>query len=87
METLEMVGRGLATVKEAAAYLRLSVAKLYLMMDRGQLAFVKLGRSRRINWKAVEALVLRSTIEAKPDPDTAAPADGQGEAVNCSPQG
>jgi excisionase family DNA binding protein len=54
--------RGLATVKQAAGYLGLSVAKVYAMMTEGELAFVKLGKSRRITWEALEQLVRRCTV-------------------------
>jgi excisionase family DNA binding protein len=52
----------LATVKEAAAYLNVSVAKLYEMMKTGQLCFVKLGKSRRVPWAALAELVRRCTL-------------------------
>src|SRR2546423_133303 len=43
--------RGYAKVKEGAAFLGLSVAKLYQLMSSGELPSVKLGKSRRIAWK------------------------------------
>jgi excisionase family DNA binding protein len=54
--------RGYATVKAAAAYLAISVAKLYQMMAAGELAYVKLGKSRRIAWTALEQLIQRCTV-------------------------
>jgi excisionase family DNA binding protein len=43
-----LVEDGFATVPEGAQLLRLSRAKLYQMMDAGELAYAKFGRSRRI---------------------------------------
>ena len=50
---------GLMTVQEAAEFLRLSRSSLYTMMDSGELAFVKLGRSRRIPKRALVELAAR----------------------------
>ena len=47
------------TVREAAEFLRLSRSTIYPFMDRGELAFVKLGRSRRIPRLAVIELAAR----------------------------
>jgi excisionase family DNA binding protein len=57
----EQHARGLATVKEAAGYLGLRVAKVYLLMAGGELPFVKFGKSRRIAWSALEEPVQRRT--------------------------
>ena len=54
------------TVKEAAMALRLSVAKVYKMMDAKELAFVKLGKSRRIRIVDLEDLVRRNLQLAEP---------------------
>ena len=53
-------GRGLASVREAEAFLSLSRSSLYSMMDRGELAYVKLGKSRRIPWDALDELVQKN---------------------------
>jgi excisionase family DNA binding protein len=50
------------TVSEAANYLRLSRAKLYLMMDMGELTYAKFGRSRRIPQQALTDLVKKSLV-------------------------
>jgi excisionase family DNA binding protein len=54
-----LVEDGLVKVSEATAFLRLSRSTLYTMMDRGELAFVKLGRSRRIPRRALVELAAR----------------------------
>ncbi len=55
----ELVADGLLTVREAAAFLRISRSNLYALMDHGELAFVKLGRSRRIPKRGVIELAAR----------------------------
>jgi excisionase family DNA binding protein len=52
---------GLARVGEACAYLAMSRASLYGMMENGTLRYVKLGRSRRIPWAALETLAEKGT--------------------------
>jgi excisionase family DNA binding protein len=59
---LEQVRDGLAKVHEAEAYLGVSRGKLYQMMEGGELAYVKLGRSRRIPWAALQELVAKNTV-------------------------
>lgn len=54
----------LATVVEVAEYLSVSRSKVYMMMDAGELAFVKLGASRRVRWSDVEKLVAENLIGA-----------------------
>jgi excisionase family DNA binding protein len=48
---------GFVTVPEAAQLLRLSRAKVYSLMDAGELRYAKFGRSRRIPREALEAYV------------------------------
>ncbi len=55
-----LVEDGLLKVAAAAAFLSLSRATLYTLMDRGELPFVKLGRSRRIPRRAVIQLAARA---------------------------
>ncbi len=52
-----LVEDGLMRVAEAAAFLRMSRSSVYALMDRGELAFVKLGAARRIPKRALIALV------------------------------
>ena len=58
-ERTDLVADGLLTVREAAGFLRLSRSTIYLFMDRGELVFVKLGRSRRIPKRALVELAAR----------------------------
>lgn len=51
---------GMMTVKEAAGFLRLSVPMLYVLMERGELSFGKIGRRRLIPRRAVVDLANRS---------------------------
>ncbi len=59
-EPADLVADGLSTVREAAGFLRLSRSTVYTLMDRGELPFVKLGRSRRIPRRAVIQLAARA---------------------------
>jgi excisionase family DNA binding protein len=54
--------RGLASVKEASAYLNLCVAKLYTLMKNKELQYLKIGKSRRIAWKELEQFIERCTV-------------------------
>ena len=56
---IDLVSDGLLTVEEAAEFPRLSRTSLYSLMDHGELAFVKLGRSRRIPRRALVELAAR----------------------------
>jgi excisionase family DNA binding protein len=53
---------GLANVGEAMEFLRVSRSSLYSLMDRGVLPYVKLGASRRVEWKELHLLVHRSRV-------------------------
>ena len=56
---VELVADGLLTVREAMCFLHLSRSTVYQFMDRGELPFVKLGRSRRIPKRALVELAAR----------------------------
>ena len=53
----ELLEDGLVSVAEAAQFLSLSRSSLYVLMDAGRLAYVKLGRARRIPRRALIELV------------------------------
>lgn len=55
-------GNGLRRVTEVAGFLGISRSKVYAMMDSGELAYVKLGKSRRVPWDAVLRLVEQNTV-------------------------
>lgn len=59
---LAVVGKGLATVEQAAKFLAISRAKVYELMASGELASAKLGKSRRLPWAAVKEFAARSLI-------------------------
>jgi excisionase family DNA binding protein len=52
----------LGRVTEVAKYLNLSRSKIYLMMEQGELPYVKLGKSRRVRWSDVLKLVEQNTV-------------------------
>jgi len=54
----------LIRVSEVARHLSLSRSTIYQMMDRGELPYVKLRKSRRVPLEAVERLVSEHTIVA-----------------------
>jgi excisionase family DNA binding protein len=53
---------GFVTVPVAARYLQLSRAKLYQMMDAGDLKYCKFGKSRRIPRRALAELVEKCLV-------------------------
>jgi excisionase family DNA binding protein len=61
----ELVEGGLMTVKEAAVFLGLSAAKLYALMESGDLVYCKIGRSRRIPRRALVKLAARNLIDRR----------------------
>ena len=52
-EAPDLLAKGLVTVAEAAKFLSISRSAVYEAMERGELQYVKLGRSRRIPKRAV----------------------------------
>lgn len=57
-----LMAGGFDTVKSAAAFLRVSIAKIYNLMETGELAFTKIGRSRRIPHRALVELAARNMV-------------------------
>ena len=54
----------LVTPEEAAKALRLGRSKVYELMASGELESVRIGRSRRIRWGALEAFANSLTASA-----------------------
>jgi len=65
----KLVADGLDKVKEVAAFCKISVATLYKLMERGELPYTKIGRSRRIPHKAVVELAARNLINRTQERD------------------
>jgi excisionase family DNA binding protein len=57
--TAAAIEPALLTSEEAARRLGISRSRLYLLMGRGELESVKIGRTRRIPTDSVDALVAR----------------------------
>lgn len=62
---------GLLRIPDAARFLGVSRSKLYLLMDCGELAFVKLGKARRVPRIELEKLIERHTTRCVVDLGTA----------------
>jgi excisionase family DNA binding protein len=58
----KMVEDGLVTVKQASEFLNISIAGVYAAMGRGELAYVKLGRSRRVPRRALAELAAKNLV-------------------------
>ena len=61
----ELVADGLVGIKPSASFLQISVASLYAHMGRGELPFVKLGKSRRIPKKALIEFAARNLVSPR----------------------
>jgi excisionase family DNA binding protein len=57
-----LVEAGFLPVREAAKFLAISRAKLYQMMESGEVAYAKFGRARRIPRHALTDLAKRSIV-------------------------
>jgi excisionase family DNA binding protein len=57
-----LVADGLVSVSEAGKFLNLSRATLYVLMERGELPYCKIGGARRIPRKALVELAERSLV-------------------------
>jgi excisionase family DNA binding protein len=66
-----MVADGLMRVAEVAEFLSLSRAAVYQMMGRGELPFVKIGRSRRVPRRAVVEFAVSRTFGGHSDQEDA----------------
>jgi excisionase family DNA binding protein len=57
-----LVEDGLATVGQAADFLGLSRATLYALMERGELPFCKIGKSRRVPRRALQEFAASNLV-------------------------
>ncbi|MHB1424800.1 MAG: helix-turn-helix domain-containing protein [Gemmataceae bacterium] len=57
-----LLGDGLRTIEEAKNFTRLSRATLYLLMERGELAYTTIGRRRLIPHRALIELARRKLV-------------------------
>jgi excisionase family DNA binding protein len=53
------------TVREAAEALGISRSQVYMLMGAGELGYIKIRRSRRVPWEAIEELLAKCTVTAK----------------------
>jgi excisionase family DNA binding protein len=58
----QVVEDGLLTVREAAGFMRISIAGIYALMARGELPYVKIGRCRRVPRRALVELAARNLV-------------------------
>lgn len=54
----------LKVVPDVTRKLNVSRSTVYLLMDRGELGYVKFGRSRRVPREALEDFIKRNTVPA-----------------------
>ena len=54
----------LGTVPQVARVLAISAASVYNLINRGEITTVKIGKSRRIPWGAVQAFIAKNTTNA-----------------------
>jgi excisionase family DNA binding protein len=57
-----MVADGLRTIPEAQEFTRLSRSALYMLMERGELAYTRIGRRRLIPHRALVELAQRGLV-------------------------
>jgi excisionase family DNA binding protein len=53
---------GLARIHEATRFLGVSRTTVYRLMEDGQLAYVKFGKSRRIDWSDVYCFIATNKV-------------------------
>jgi excisionase family DNA binding protein len=61
-ERCELVSQGLVKIPAAARFLGLCVSKVYQLMERGDLPYVKIGKSRPIPHRAMEELAAKNLV-------------------------
>jgi excisionase family DNA binding protein len=60
MRAAEVLADGLLTIEQVGALLAMSRSTVYALMDRGDLAYVQLGRARRVPKRAATQLLERN---------------------------
>ncbi len=60
--SLKMVDSGLARIDEGCRFLGISRAKLYEIMEKGELPYVKIGRSRRLPRQALKEFAAQRLV-------------------------
>lgn len=60
--SLKLVESGLARIDEGCRFLGISRAKLYEIMERGELSYVKIGRSRRLPRQALKEFAAQRLV-------------------------
>jgi excisionase family DNA binding protein len=63
----ELMADGLDRIPEAAQFLKVSATTIYQLMSQGRLAYVKLGKARRIPHRAVVELAAASLVSRSVD--------------------
>lgn len=58
----------LHTVPDVARYLKMSRSMIYLLMERGELAYVKIGRTRRVKAEDVTKLIELNSVSHEAAP-------------------
>jgi excisionase family DNA binding protein len=56
----QLLADGLERVRDSARFLSVSVSQVYALMQRGELPFVKIGKSRRIPRRALVEFAKRN---------------------------
>jgi excisionase family DNA binding protein len=62
MSVVALDNASLHTVPDVARYLKMSRSMIYLLMERGELPYVKIGRTRRVKAEDVKKLVDQNFI-------------------------
>jgi excisionase family DNA binding protein len=61
-QAIKLVEDGLDRIAEAVRFTKLSRSKLYMLMESGELPFVRIGRCRRIPHRALLNLAVQNLV-------------------------
>jgi excisionase family DNA binding protein len=64
VEQVPVTADGLASIREAEEFLSVGRSTLYKLMDSGELRFAKVGKCRRIPWRALREYAERCLVGA-----------------------